>query len=120
MDCVFCKITAGQIPSNKVLENDEFLAFHDIAPKAPVHVLIIKKKHIENFNALDSATASGIVKFAQEVAVATGVEKAGYRLITNCGENGGQEVPHLHFHLLGGKRLLWLSENSAADPKKSF
>ncbi|MCI7586865.1 MAG: HIT domain-containing protein, partial [Campylobacter sp.] len=77
MDCVFCKIIAGQIPSNKVLENDEFLAFHDIAPRAPVHVLIIPKKHIENFNGLDSATASGIVKFAQEVAVATGVEKAG-------------------------------------------
>ena len=120
MDCVFCKIIAGKNTRNKVLENDEFLAFHDIAPKAPVHVLIIPKKHIENFNGLDSATASGIVKFAQEVAVATGVEKAGYRLITNCRENGGQEVLHLLFYLLGGKRLPWLSESSEKKKKKSF
>lgn len=119
MSCIFCEIVAGRIPSNKVLENDEFLAFHDINPKAPIHVLIIPKKHIENFDGLDGSTATGIVKFAQEVAIATGANKGGYRLITNCGQNGGQEVPHLHFHLLGGKRLPWLSEQTS-DPKSAF
>lgn len=119
MECIFCKIVAGEIPCNKVLENDEFLAFHDINPKAPIHVLIIPKKHIENFSGLDEQTAAKIVKFSQEVAIATGVDKGGYRLITNCGQNGGQEVPHLHFHLLGGKRLPWMSEH-INDPKTSF
>lgn len=117
MDCIFCKIINGEIPCNKVLENDEFLAFHDINPKAPVHVLIIPKKHIENFNEIDEKTALGIIKFTQEVAIATGVDKTGYRIINNCGENGGQEVLHLHFHLLGGKRLKWLTGDEIIDPK---
>lgn len=103
MDCIFDKIIAGEIPSNKVLENDEFLAFHDINPKAKVHVLIIPKKHIENFQEMPASLMANMTKFIQDVAIATGVNETGYKLLTNCGQNGGQEVPHLHFHLLGGE-----------------
>lgn len=119
MDCVFCQIVDGKIPSNKVLENDKFLAFHDINPKAPVHVLIIPKNHIDNFQQSPGEMFVDMSGFIQEVAIVTGVDKSGYRLITNCGENGGQEVMHLHFHLLGGKKLPW-AQNLSKDPKTSF
>ena len=120
MDCIFDKIVAGEIPANKVLENDKFLAFHDINPKAPVHILIIPKKHVENFQVLSGELMGEMTKFIQEVAVTMGVDKSGYRLVTNCGQNGGQEVMHLHFHLLGGTPLKWTNANGATDPKDTF
>ena len=101
---IFEKIVAGEIPCNKVLENDKFLAFNDINPKAPIHILIIPKKHFENFQEMDGALM--------------GVDKSGYRLVTNCGENGGQEVMHLHFHLLAGAKLGWV--DTATDPQSTF
>ncbi|WP_163280456.1 histidine triad nucleotide-binding protein [Campylobacter fetus] len=119
MPCIFEKIVAGEIPSNKVLENDKFLAFHDINPKAPVHILIIPKKHYENFQVMDPSLMGEMTKFIQEVATTIGVDKTGYRLVTNCGDNGGQEVMHLHFHLLGGTLLKW-TDNHSNDPKNSF
>ncbi|WP_187646958.1 histidine triad nucleotide-binding protein [Nitrosophilus labii] len=105
--CIFCKIVNGEIPSNKVLENEEFMAFHDISPKAPIHVLIIPKQHIENFQSTPSEIMAKMTPFIQEVAKTLSLDKTGYRLIVNNGEDGGQEVMHLHFHILGGTKLLW-------------
>ncbi len=116
--CIFDKIVAGEIPSNKVLENDEFLAFHDINPKAPIHILIIPKAHYENFQLFPAEKMGAMAKFIQEVAITVGLDKKGYRLISNCGENSGQEVMHLHFHLLGGTNLKWTG--GANNPKDSF
>ena len=103
--CIFCKIVNNEIPSNKVLENDEFVAFHDMYPKAPIHILIIPKEHVECFQDTSADIMAKMTPFIQEVAKVTGVEKSGYRLITNNGDDGGQEVKHLHFHLLGGGKL---------------
>ncbi len=119
MSCIFDKIVKGEIPCNKVLENERFLAFHDINPKAPVHILIIPKIHFENFQEMDPNLMGEMTKFIQEVAIATGVDKTGYRLVTNCGENSGQEVMHLHFHLLGGTKLKW-TNGHAENPQASF
>jgi len=105
--CIFCKIIAGEIPSNKVLENDDFLAFYDINPIAPIHILIIPKKHIESFNEVDGQTMAKMTDFIKEVAKKVELFEDGYRLITNIHENGGQEVKHLHFHLVGGTKLTW-------------
>jgi histidine triad (HIT) family protein len=105
--CIFCKIIAGEIPSNKVLENEEFLAFNDINPIAPVHILVIPKKHIKSLNEVDGQTMAKITEFIKEVAKKAGIFESGYRVITNIGENGGQEVSHLHFHILGGTKLAW-------------
>ena len=103
--CIFCKIVNGEIPSNKVLENDEFLAFYDINPQAKTHILIIPKKHFDSFNDIDNKTLGNLGEFIKEVAKKVGVFEEGYRLITNIGKNGGQEVAHLHFHLLGGEKV---------------
>lgn len=116
--CVFCKIVKGEIPSNKVLENDEFLAFHDISPKAPVHVLIIPKQHVENFQQVKASVMSKATEFIQKTAITLGVDKSGYRLVSNCGKDSCQEVMHLHFHLLGGTKLAW--DHKQSDPKESF
>jgi histidine triad (HIT) family protein len=105
--CIFCKIVSGEIPSNKVLENEKFLAFNDINPIAPVHILVIPKKHIKSLNEVDSQTMEEITEFIKKVAKKAGIFESGYRVITNIGENGGQEVPHLHFHILGGTKLAW-------------
>ncbi|EAC1969140.1 histidine triad nucleotide-binding protein [Campylobacter coli] len=102
---VFELIIEGKIPCNKVLENNDFLAFHDIAPKAPIHILIIPKKHFKDFQEFDPKLMEKMTSFIQELAVLLGVDKSGYRLVTNCGKNSGQEVFHLHFHMLGGFRL---------------
>ena len=117
--CIFCKIVNKEIPSNIILENEEFLAFHDINPKAPVHILVIPKIHVDSFNEVSSQTMSGITKFMQDVAKELKLDKSGYRIITNIGEDGGQEVKHLHFHLLGGAKLAW-THLSDADPKGMF
>ena len=117
--CIFCKIINNEIPSNKVAENDDFLAFHDINPKAPVHILIIPKTHVDSFHELDGEMMAKMTPFIQEIAEKTGVAKSGYRVITNIGENGGQEVKHLHWHLLGGAKLAW-GHFADADAKDFF
>ena len=107
MDCLFCKIIAGEIPSSKVFENEWVFAFRDIAPQAPVHVLVVPKAHIasaDGINAENSAVVSKIFEAIPEIAKAEGLTN-GYRVITNCGEDGCQSVKHLHFHVLGGKKL---------------
>ena len=107
-DCIFCKIIAGEIPSNKVYEDELIYAFGDINPQAPVHVLIIPKTHIDSANAVtkeNSGVVARIFEKMGEIAALVGVKEDGYRIINNCGHNGGQTVKHLHFHLLGGKDL---------------
>lgn len=108
MDCLFCKIASGQIPSNKVYEDDQFLVFHDIQPAAPTHVLIIPKKHIATMNdvaAEDLALIGEMHQVAQNAAKKLGISESGYRLINNCGPDSGQAVYHIHYHLLGGAKL---------------
>jgi len=117
--CLFCKIINKEIPSNIILENDDFLAFHDINPKAPVHILAIPKKHVDSFIEVSPETMSSMTTFIQDVAREVKVEKSGYRVITNIGENGGQEVKHLHFHILGGSKLAW-GHFSDSDTKGHF
>lgn len=117
--CLFCKIVNKEIPSNIILENDEFLAFHDINPKAPIHILVIPKVHVNSFNEADSELMAKMSDFIQKVASEVNIAKSGYRVITNVGVNGGQEVGHLHFHVLGGAKLHW-GHFSDADPKGHF
>ena len=103
--CIFCKIIKGEIPNKTILENDNFLAFEDINPSAKVHALIIPKVHIASFNEMTPNVMAEMTTFIQEVALSLGVKSDGYRLITNIGQNGGQEVNHIHFHLLAGEQL---------------
>ena len=103
--CIFCDLIEGKIPSTKILENDNFLAFEDINPQAKIHVLIIPKVHIQSFNEMTSNVMAEMTTFIQEVALTLGVKSDGYRLITNIGQNGNQEVKHIHFHLLAGEQL---------------
>lgn len=108
MDCIFCKIVEGSIPSKKIYENEAVLAFHDIQPAAPIHALIIPKKHIPTINDAegdDFALIGEIHKAAQIVAKELGVSENGFRLVNNCGHDGGQVVFHIHYHLLGGEKL---------------
>ncbi len=107
MSCLFCKIIAGEIPSAKVYEDERVYAFKDINPQAPVHVLIVPKCHIESADAIaaeNSAWVSAVFEAVPKVAEACGLTN-GYRVITNIGEDGCQSVKHIHFHLLGGKKL---------------
>ncbi len=109
-NCLFCKIVRGEIPSDKVYEDDKVLAFRDISPEAPVHVLIIPKAHIAScneINAENKEVVAHIFMVAASLAKELGVDETGYRLVNNCGEDGGQTVKHLHFHLLGGRSLAW-------------
>lgn len=117
--CLFCKIVNNEIPANIILENDNYLAFHDINPKAPVHILVIPKQHVDSFNEVSAETMAGMTSFIQEVAQEMKIDESGYRVITNIGENGGQEVKHLHFHLLGGTKLAW-GHFSDSNPKDNF
>ncbi|MBQ9510565.1 MAG: histidine triad nucleotide-binding protein [Clostridia bacterium] len=107
MDCLFCKIVAGQIPSKKAYEDDKLLAFYDIAPQAPVHILVIPKSHISSVDDI-TAENSDIIAYIFEkipsIAKAAGI-KNGYRVISNCGSDACQSVKHLHFHILGGAQL---------------
>ena len=108
-NCLFCKIVAKEIPSAKVLESNDFLAFRDIDPKAPVHVLVIPKKHFEDIAELsksENALTAGLMKFATEVAEVENLEK-GFRIVLNTGPDGGQSVQHVHAHVLGGRSLTW-------------
>ena len=107
MDCLFCKIIAGDIPSKKIYEDELCFSFQDINPQAPVHVLIVPKAHIPSADAVtaeNSCYVSHIFEVIPKIAAERGLDK-GYRVITNCGENGCQSVKHLHFHILGGKKL---------------
>lgn len=105
MDCLFCKIIAGEIPCTKVYEDEKTFAFRDINPQAPTHVLILPKKHMKNVLECDGETAAALVNAVKKVAEIEKVDADGFRIISNCGENGAQSVPHLHVHLLGGKKL---------------
>jgi len=108
MDCIFCKIVAGEIPSDIIYQDEEAIAFRDIEPKAPVHLLIIPRKHIPSLADLTEAESSLVahmVNIANQLAAKEGISASGYRLVINCGEQGGQLVPHLHMHLLGGRHL---------------
>ena len=110
MDCVFCKIAKKEIPSDIVYEEGDFIAFKDVKPKAPVHILIIPKEHILTIRHLDPERGTLIGSLflcAKQIAKEQGVSESGYRLIINAGENAGQSVDHLHLHLLGGKQLPW-------------
>ena len=104
-DCLFCRIVAGEIPSNKVYENDRVFAFRDINPQAPVHVLIVPKRHMDNALQCDGETAAALAEAVGIVARQEGVAESGFRLVSNCGRDGAQSVNHLHVHLLGGKAL---------------
>jgi histidine triad (HIT) family protein len=107
MSCLFCKIIAGEIPSKKVYEDEYVYAFHDIAPMAPVHVLFVPKQHMDSADAVSAENSVYVAKIFEaipKVAAELGLAN-GYRVITNCGEDGCQSVKHLHFHLLGGKKL---------------
>ncbi len=110
MDCLFCKIIAGEIPSSKVYEDEKVYAFNDISPAAPCHVLIVPKEHIESANDLNEENSDilkNIFLTAKKIAKEKGIAEKGYRIVNNCGEDGGQSVKHLHFHLLGGRSLEW-------------
>ena len=107
MDCLFCKIVAGDIPSTKVYEDETVYAFRDIAPQAPTHILVIPKTHIpsvDGITAENGAVVAHIFTVIPQIAKAEGLEN-GYRVVSNCGEDAGQTVQHLHFHILGGKVL---------------
>lgn len=109
-DCLFCKIAAGNIPAKIVFENENILAFRDIDPKAPTHILIIPKKHIPTLNELAEADRGliGEITFtAKELAKQEGIENTGYRTVFNCNRDGGQAVYHIHLHLLGGRKMTW-------------
>ena len=107
MDCLFCKIVAGEIPSTRVYEDDLVLAFRDIAPMAPTHILVVPKAHIGSvaeITADNSAVVAHIFQVIPQIAKAEGLRN-GYRVVSNCGADAGQTVHHLHFHILGGKQL---------------
>ena len=107
-DCIFCKIIKGEIPSEKVYEDDEILAFKDINPAAPIHILVIPKKHIDSLLKLkesDYELVGKIQKVINKIAKEFNIEEDGFRVIVNCGKDAGQEVMHLHYHLLAGKKL---------------
>ena len=107
-DCLFCKIIKGEIPSKKVYEDEDVLAFYDINPAAPIHILVIPKKHIKSLADIeedDEKLLGKIHMIINKIAEQKGSKEEGYRVIINCGKNGGQEVMHLHFHILAGKKL---------------
>jgi histidine triad (HIT) family protein len=107
-DCLFCRILAGEIPSTEVLSTDDTYAFRDINPQAPTHVLVIPRRHVDNAHAVTADDADLVVQLlitAQEVAKAEGIDQSGYRLVFNVGDDALNSVPHLHLHVLGGRRL---------------
>ena len=109
-DCLFCKIAKGEIPSKKVYEDDKVYAFYDINPEAPTHFLVIPKEHIESANDLNDNNidiVSHIFKVINKLVVELKIANSGYRIINNCGEDGGQTVKHIHFHVIGGRSLKW-------------
>ena len=107
-DCIFCKIANGEIPSNFIYQDENVVAFRDVNPQAPVHILVIPKKHIASSAAVeDPSVWSSLMSSAVKIAHDAGLEDKGYRMVINTGEQGGQSVPHLHLHLLAGRNLGW-------------
>lgn len=110
MDCIFCSIVEGKIPSQKVYEDDNVVAFKDINPEAPVHIIIIPKMHISSIMEINKSN-SNVIEYIflaiQKIAEETGISETGFRVVTNYGVDGGQTVNHIHFHLLGGRSLQW-------------
>ncbi|MCF7885619.1 MAG: histidine triad nucleotide-binding protein [Candidatus Marinimicrobia bacterium] len=109
-DCLFCKITAGKMDTEFVYEDSDLVAFKDINPMAPVHILIVPKKHIPTINDLkktDTVLVGEMIQIAKRIAKEQNIADEGYRLVFNCGKMGGQEVDHLHLHLLGGRQMKW-------------
>ena len=109
MDCIFCKIINGDIPSKTIYEDDMIKAFHDIEPQAPVHIIIVPKKHIESANAINpdnSGYVAAIFEKIPEIAKSQGLSD-GFRIVNNCGAPAGQTVHHIHFHLMGGRDFTW-------------
>lgn len=109
MDCLFCKIVKGEIPSERVYEDDRVLAFRDIAPQAPFHVIVIPKKHITSAAEItveNSGDIAAVYEAVAKIAAEQHLEK-GFRVVNNCGEDGGQTVGHIHFHMLAGRNLTW-------------
>ncbi len=107
-DCLFCKIVAGDIPCNQVAENDSFLAFRDIDPQAPTHILVIPKTHVRSLaEADDSRMLGNLMAFTREVAAGEGLNPKGYRVVINTNDEGGQMVFHIHVHILGGRPMKW-------------
>ena len=106
-DCLFCKIIAGQIPSTKVYEDETVLAFRDIAPQAPTHILVIPKVHIDSVAAINRENSAVVAHIFEVIALVAAQEglTGGYRVVSNCGDHAGQTVKHLHFHILGGQQL---------------
>lgn len=109
-DCLFCKIRDGEIPGDKVYEDDDVIAFRDVNPQAPTHILVIPRKHIATINDLeigDAAVTGKMVLAAKKIAAEEGIDQHGYRLVLNCNEGAGQTVFHIHMHLIGGRRMNW-------------
>lgn len=109
-DCIFCKIISGEIPGDRVYEDDKVIAINDINPQAPVHILIMPKEHIPSLMEVGEEKAellSHILKVAAKLASQKGIDSSGFRVVNNCGEEGGQTVGHIHFHLLGGRQMAW-------------
>lgn len=107
-DCLFCKIINKEITSDIIYEDEDIVAFNDIDPKAPVHILLIPKKHVPTFNDITDYDIIGkITKVIQNIVKDKNIDKDGYRVVINCNQHGGQSVPHLHYHLLGGRQLQW-------------
>lgn len=108
-DCIFCKIVKKEIPADIVYEDDLVIAFNDIAPQAPVHVIIIPKEHFDSLLSVPAGIdiIGHMHTVANRIALKVGIAKTGFRLVNNCGKDGNQTVPHLHYHLLGGRPLLW-------------
>ena len=106
-DCIFCRIASGDIPAERIYEDDKMLVFSDVAPAAPVHVLMIPKKHVANVLEADSETISYMLGKVKMITAKLGIDSKGFRVVINTGADGGQTVPHLHIHILGGKTLGW-------------
>lgn len=107
-ECIFCKIVKGEIPSKKLYEDDKVIAFHDINPEAPIHFLVVPKEHIESLNSMNEENfdvIAHIFKVINKLVKEEKIADSGYRIINNCGKDGGQTVNHIHFHVLGGKTL---------------
>ena len=110
MDCIFCKVAAHDVPARTVFENERLIAFHDLFPQAPTHILIIPKTHYATLNdvpASDSALLGEMMSTATQIAKEIGVDESGYRVVMNCNKDGGQSVYHIHLHLLAGRQLGW-------------
>lgn len=110
MSCIFCKIASGEIPSNKLFEDESLIAFYDIQPQSPVHFLVIPKQHFSSLNDLgkeNEGLAGHLLVTASELAKKTGIDQTGFRVVLNTNEDGGQSVAHLHAHVLGKRKFLW-------------